>query len=456
MSTGTAHALAEYVHDLRATALPDETREAAARCVLDLLGAAAAGYADAGVAATRAVALGVYAPGSADIWFTGRTSSANAAVLSNSAAGAALDLDDGFRAARGHPGAAAVPGAWASLGADHAADDLLEAIVAGYEVGIRMAMGRLQYAPSGAWSPYAVIAAAGKLMACSPVVMANAFGIAAQSAPALPGLAGLMGSDVKEGIPWGSLTGLTALQLAQQGFTGPTQILDEPGLFAPERIRAGLGNAPLIHGTYFKLYACCRHMHAALDAYAALSAQNAFRASDVQEVEVRTYHATFNLSNRPAPRTLVEAQYSTPFCLAACAVRGPESLLPMRPELLNDADVLAFAQRVMVSHDLDIEALFPARSPAQVNVKTARGVFRSQLTDPRGDPLTPLSWSELEAKFTTATRDALSVDRQELILSGVRRWHAGDLQNLRNAVRAPLERGHLVDNREAGNALQAG
>ena len=141
--------LAEYVLDMGPSATSQESREAALRCVLDLLSAAAAGFHESGTRAVRAMVRNQYGAGPAEIWFTGERASASGALLCNSAAASALDLDDGFRMARGHPGAAAIPSAMASVPeAGSSAESLLAAIVAGYEVGVRVAMGMPEYAPS--------------------------------------------------------------------------------------------------------------------------------------------------------------------------------------------------------------------------------------------------------------------------------------------------------------------
>ena len=264
--------------------------------------------------------------------------------------------------------------------------------------------------------------------------MAQALGIAAQSAPALPGLAGLMGSDVKEGIPWGSVTGLVALQLAQDGFTGPVRVFDSATLFAADRIVDGLGSTPLIEETYFKPFACCRHIHAPLEAYSDLSSIHGFLAEDVIRVDVHTYRATFNLSNLTEPSTLVEAQYSVPYCMALCAIYGSEALLPMSTMHLRDDAVHTFAKRVNVCHDPEIEPLFPSRSPARVTVTTRVGIFTSDLTDPRGDPVTALSWGDLEAKFRAATRSHMRVEQQQEILTAVSKLREGDINPLRLAT----------------------
>lgn len=437
--TPATRRLAEYVRGLDARALPAESREAALRCVLDLLAAAAPGSRETVVKATRSVARSEFAAGSAEIWFTRERSSAIGAVLCNAAAAAVLDLDDGYRAARGHPGAAAIPAALAAAaecGAD--AEVFLGGIVAGYELGVRAAVARDGYAPSGAWSPFAAIGAAGFVRGTAVEPLAHALAIAAQHAPALPGLAGLMGSDVKEGIAWGATSGMAALRLAESGFTGPLAIFDAVALYSAERMVDGLGGTPLIGGTYFKPYACCRHNHAPLDAYAALAARHAIAPADVSAVEVHTYSGTFNLSNKAAPRDLVEAQYSVPFCLAILALQGPQALLPMEAAQLGDPALESFAGRVSMHRDPAIEPLFPAQSPARVVVHAGGQRFESPVTTPRGDPADPLSWDELRAKFVTATRLVLPPARQDEFLAAVERLRAGHLQPLRDALaRAP-------------------
>jgi 2-methylcitrate dehydratase PrpD len=76
----------------------------------------------------------------------------------NAAVASMLDLDDGHRAAPGHPGAAAIPAALAaaeSHGADADAERVLAAIAIGYEVGVRIAgardVGTLHTFDSGLW-----------------------------------------------------------------------------------------------------------------------------------------------------------------------------------------------------------------------------------------------------------------------------------------------------------------
>ncbi|HGE6810376.1 TPA: MmgE/PrpD family protein [Pseudomonas aeruginosa] len=433
----TAHELARYAASSSAIPLSRTTRETVLKCLLDALGSAAAALDLPGVMAARQGAAQLLGQGPVPIWFTGAHGSLGAALMANSAATAALDLDDGYRRARGHPGAAVVPAALAALGDDPEipADELAAAFVAGYEVALRVAIARPSYAPSGAWSAYGVIAAIGRLRGVSTEHIAHALAIAAQAAPGLPALAGIVGSDVKEGIPYGCLAGLAALEMARAGATGPLGIFDDPALFDAQAMLDGLGGTLLIEGTYFKPYGCCRHIHGALDAFLALRQQHAFEPGDIAALEVHTYRATFNLANRAEPVSLVDAQYSVPFCLAAVALGGAGALLPLRQTQLRDPNLLQLAQRVTVQHDAQIEPLFPARSPSRVTVTLQDGQrLESPVVDPRGDPIRPLAWDDLVAKFRQVSAHTLSDEQQRTVLASLERFAQGDTAPLRQAL----------------------
>ena len=133
---------------------------------------------------------------------------------------------------------------------------------------------------------------------------------------------------------------------------------------------------------------------------------------------------------------MIEAQYSAPYCLALCAVHGPDALVPIHQTHLIDPAVLSLAAKVAVRHDPEIDSLFPERSPAWVSVHLTDGrLLTSQLTDPRGDPARALTWSALQSKFITATRKTLPGPLQERILKSVDLLREGDLEPLRAALR---------------------
>src|SRR3981081_1641799 len=97
--------LADYVHaahDLEPTA---EAREAAIRCIFDLISAVVVGLDASDVPGVRRIAKETFGGGTSLIWFARAATGMVGAAWSNSAAASALDLDDGNRLPTRHPGA---------------------------------------------------------------------------------------------------------------------------------------------------------------------------------------------------------------------------------------------------------------------------------------------------------------------------------------------------------------
>ena len=433
---GVVRSLAAYIETASARRAPEPARQAAFRCVLDLLGATAAGIADPGATAVRTMALATMGAGCAPIWFSGRSGSVVGAAWANSAAASALDLDDGHRLARGHPGAAVIPTAFAVAQETGATlEDLISAIVIGYEVGVTIGAARLTYGNTGTWSAYAVVATAAALRRTAAHVVEHALAIAGESAPnqlfasAPAQTPAPEGSDVKEGIPWSVVTGLVALGLAEAGHTGPRNILGSAQHYSfPDELQ--LGSALHIGNTYFKLYACCRHVHAPLDAMLKLLEEHAVDVHTVDAIEVQTYGGALRISNLSRPSHLVDIQYSIPYCLALAVLTGPQSLLPLTADALGRPEVADLASKVTLSLDPLIDARFPAETLARVVITSGGRLLLSELTAPRGEAASPLSWEALELKFRAATRLVATSAQQDQVLGALLDARAGDLSSL--------------------------
>ncbi|HZF35984.1 MAG TPA: MmgE/PrpD family protein, partial [Candidatus Angelobacter sp.] len=247
-------------------------RSAAMRAVFDLIGSAVAGHGTTGGTAARKAAVQAWGDGPAACWFSGERLTVAGAAFANSAIASMLDLDDGHRAASGHPGAAVIPAVIATAEAiDAGAERVLTAIALGYESGVRISAARdfraLHTFDSGLWCGQGVAAAVGWLRGLAPETIAHAIAIAGTTAPGqtATGYTRLMGNHVKEGIAWATATGVTAVELAAHGFTGPTDFLDDATRYDPSILTAALGERWHIEDGYFKLYSCCRWAHAAID-----------------------------------------------------------------------------------------------------------------------------------------------------------------------------------------------
>lgn len=419
-----------------------QARQAAAEALIDLVTAAAAAPCRAAVVEALTVTHG---RGPASVWFTGWTAAPAAAGMANAMLAAALDLDDGHRPSRGHPGACVIPAVLAEADRLDATgkppDDaaILDAIVTGYEVGLRIASARGFYARTGFWGGFAAAAGAGALAELPAGKFAHALAIAGETAPhmvtttAPPAWPQPVGSDVKEGIPWAVSGGLTAVHLAAAEFTGPLDLVDHAPFFDAAAIIADQPR-PLIMETYTKFHAACRHVHAPVEALAALMADHGLTIEQIETIEVRAYSGALRISNLARPQNLTEAQYSIPYCLGLTALRGPSALLPMTAADLGISAAERLAARVTLLVDPALEKRFPAETPVVLRVMTSQGVYQSPATCPSGEADCRPSLRDRLEKFRAAAGASLNLVQAARLEEAIADTADGDLGSLRRAI----------------------
>ncbi len=421
----TVETLARFIAGFDPSALSAPLERAARRCLLDLIGAACAGHETMAAGAARSISQQTFAQGPSSVWFSNLHLIPAAAAFANAAAASAWDLDDGHRPAAGHPGAGVIPACVALTQEKNATfEDLFSAMALGYEIGCRVAasrnFNRLPTLASGRWVAYGVAASAAFFYRLSPQKTAHALSIAGIHSPdmAAAGYSKQMGNSIKEGIPWAALTGMTAVSLAEKGFTGPLDILDHPDYYDASSILKALGNRWAIEEVYFKPYGCCRWAHAAIEALLSLMAEQHLTPGAIEDIEVETFRrAVEGLTNDPQPDNVESAQYSLPFSMAVAAYEGQEGLLPLQPELLKRPDLSAFARKIILRVDPGLDRFFPERSPARVKIRARGRIFEKTILDPLGDPRRPLSDSQLMDKFNVLTKNFLSLHLRSVFLT---------------------------------------
>ena len=432
--------LTEMLCGARLDAIPPATAERAADCILDVLGAALAGRHMAGTRAMAKAMLPAAASGPATLWFTpgGKTATIPAATV-NAMSATVLDVDDGHRRAAGHPGAAVVAAAIAAAEeADASMTDLITATVVGYEAAIRVALARNPAhhtsTVSGRWSGVGAASAAAWLRHHDPAQMAQSILIAEQHAPRAASALhhGFAGSDVKEAIAWSVHTGMYAVGLAQNGFRGYPETFDQNILYDPAELCRDPDRFIAIGGLFFKPYACCRWIHSAIDALAELMQAHRLAPEAIEKVTVHTFQRAVGLGNHVAPRTEVEAQFSIPFTLGVTAVHGKAALLPLHAGLLADADVQDFARKVVIRHDPAIEAEFPVKAPARVEVETGSETVGLYVNAAFGDPTNPMSRGDLQRKFDRLAQGELSATAVTGLVQSLDDWRSNQRQKVRD------------------------
>lgn len=443
--------LAEFVADHKAGSLPAKARESAWLLIADLVAATAGGVQSSLAQAARAAATEIYGPGRATVWLTGTSLSVAGAAMANAAAASALDIDDGHRGAAGHAGAGIIPAVFAVAQALDASDEqALDAMALGYDIALRVATSRptptIDSYSSGRWVNYGVAAAAGRLLGLDAGQIANAMAIAGAEGPIgfASGTSKYQGTTVKELIPPAVVAGLTGAFRARAGATGPLDLLDRDERFTRSILTGGLGEHWWMQDCYLKPYACCRYMHAAVDAIVALRQPG----RPIRSLRIETFPRGLRLSNERAPRTLEGGQYSYYFSCALAAIHGASALQPVDPARLRDPEVLELASRIeLVAHD-DFADSFPKGTPCRVIIDYGDGPQSLTVLHPLGDVANPMNRAQVIEKFRQMSAASVAPDWQETIVTALQRLAEDGLAPLLAALGAPMPRLRLISTGE--------
>jgi 2-methylcitrate dehydratase PrpD len=406
----------DFITSTRWEALPGAVQHQSRRCLLDLTGALVAGRRTPVGDIMAAVAREQYPGGQATILVSGERVSAIGACLANGFAQNALDIDDGYRPIKGHPGAAFLPALLAALEVTGGCSgaEFLTGVVIGYEIGIRAGLIRHALYPtyhsSGSWGAVGAAACAGRLLGLDRARLREALGAAEYHAPIAPMVKGI---DVpcmgKDSLGWGNMTGLVSVFMAGRGFTGVEPFFSE----APEKeLLTALGRQYEILNLYFKPYAACRWAQPAVAGCLKLVRQHRLAPADIARVRVRTFAAAASLTRIP-PRNTEEAQYNLAFPVAAALLDGAVGPAQVLPPRLFDRDVLELAARLDVEVAPEFEARFPAKAFASVEITARDGQrFDSGAVEARWEPPDTLpSDDELREKFVWLVSPVLGRDR---------------------------------------------
>jgi 2-methylcitrate dehydratase PrpD len=418
--------------------LPDAVQHQARRCLLDSLGALIAGT-DTPVARLMAdFAVEQYGGDEAVILMDGRRSSLVGATLANSFAANALDIDDGYRLIKGHPGVCVLPAllAAAERRGEVSGQAFLTAFIIGYEIGIRAGLIRhatyQTYHASGSWGALAAVAAAGKVWGLEADLLRHAFGTAEYHAPIAPMMKGIdIPSMGKDSTGWGAMVGLASVLMAQRGFIGIEPLFsDSP---KPEWL-ANLGQQYEVLNLYFKPYATCRWVQPVIAGVLEITRQHHLAPENIARIKVYTFAAAAQLS-RAHPRNTEEAQYNLAYPVAAALIDGEVGPRQVTPPRLFDPLLLALADRVEVEIKPEYEPPFPWKTFADVEVVTADGrCFLAEGKQAIWEPPDTLpSDAELEQKFCWLVEPVLGATRTATLVEFI--WQFDEVDAARDLIR---------------------
>ncbi|MHB1653036.1 MAG: MmgE/PrpD family protein [Desulfitobacteriaceae bacterium] len=434
--------LSRYIYGLNYADFPPEVKQAAKDAFLDWLGSAAAGADKPPGQIIVSVVEELGGNSEATLISTGRKTSSILAALANGAISHTVELDDVHKASIIHAGAAVIPAALAAVEKVGASGrELLEGIVAGYEVAIRIgeAVTPAHYYywhTTGTVGTFGAVAAAGKILGLTEEQLIHALGTAGTQAAGLwEFLAdGAMSKHLHPGKA--GLNGLLAALLAQKGFTGAQKILEgEKGFirataseFDLGKITADLGQGYKILENCIKIHASCRHTHHAVDVVLDLVKKQNLTPGQVSKIVVKTYPIAIDITGNFRPDSLYAAKFSLPFCVSLAVKERKAGLNDFHPGNLNDPEIRALMAKVELLEDPDLTALYPAKWPSLVEITTTDGQIISGRTEyPQGDPENPVTHEQLVDKFRELAGFQYEAQAVENLIASI-----DDLENVKD------------------------
>ena len=211
-------------------------------------------------------------------------------------------------------------------------------------------------------------AGAGRLLKLDEEKMLHALGIAGHLCMVLSygrwAPSGFIGYMAKYGVPgWQSTGAVTAVLLAEMGYTGDTTVLDDPERgfcfyvgypnWYPDEITSGLGKN-WGFGVHYKKYPCCGVLHGALDCFCEIIEQNNLMPEEIESVKV------FGRSTMMFPPTkeikgVSAAQFNMPYNVAVAAHRVRRGVEWIDQNTMNNPEILNFMDKVTAQTDPDYE-----------------------------------------------------------------------------------------------------
>lgn len=415
--------LAEFVEGLAFERIPGAVVHRAKTALLDFIGAAVIGSDSDSARKLRGLLEELGGAGEASV--IGRSARAPAiwAPLANGAMAAVYEVDDVHEDCRIHPGLGVIPAALALAERERSPGTrLIEAIVAGYEVTVRLARAvgvehNAYWHSTGTAGAVGAAAAACKVLGLPRRQIAGGLGLGAtQAAGLIDGIEGRAlaakhfhgGKAAQNGV-------LAALLAARDYLGSETAIEGEWGFLrafsratADEQRAAGdgLGQDWKIMRNLFKPFACCLAAQPAVHAVLDLAAANGFDLAQVAAIDARVHPSAYYVVKNPDPATGLEAKFSLAFCVAAGLVYRDLGPATFSAAALADAGVRRLMHRVTLAQDPGLE-----RVQTRVVIELASGRRLETVAVRRS-----LTEAEVEPKFRRLVDGLFTRDRADRVV----------------------------------------
>ncbi len=423
---------ATFVSELSYAKLPDDVKQRAKDCLIDFVACTIGGfYTPEGEMITEYAQENKESQQATIIGNWSKNSVYNAA-LANAYNCHILECDDIHKSSVIHGAAPIIAAALAVAEKQKSTgEELIEAIVAGYEVAFRVGEAVMPshysiWHNTATCGGFGSAAAVGKLLKLNEEQLVDAIGNAGTQASGLWEF--LSDNAMSKYLHCGraACNGFLAATLAKKGVTGAKRIIEGPQGFVaatskeqnPESKFEDLGVKYKIMENGFKPYATCRHIHSTIDAVLHLKKQHGFTADDVKEVNVNVYRvATEVAKNNVVFPDARSAKFSIVYCATVALCYGAVSVDYFTVEYLKNEKLLDFAKKFKVNVSEELTKEYPKKWMSNVVIEKNDGEILEYTVDyPKGDAENPFTEEDFKTKFLDLSEKSIGKDKANTIL----------------------------------------
>jgi 2-methylcitrate dehydratase PrpD len=216
-------------------------------------------------------------------------------------------------------------------------------------------------------------------------------------------------------------------QLLQAGFSGETDGIKSvfggvvSSSFDDEKACELIGTRFEVTRNYFKLHACCRYNHAALDAlWQLMDAHSALAdITMISAIDVSSYFLAAELADQ-APQNVLAGKFSIPFAIATTLVNRSSKVHSFTSDAVANPTILSLARKVTVREDPTMSAKLPDLRPATVIITLVNGdVLAASVETNRGDWQDPYTPAQIKDKYLSLTTRVWSDEKAEDVFAAI-------------------------------------
>ena len=446
---GATQRLAEFSAALEFARLPKDVIDKAKLCILDHLGCAIFGASLPTVRRLVELAAVEAAAPKAAIFGTPLLTSASLAALVNGSSAHAFQLDEIHIESTLHPASLAFPAAFGLAQSQEGSNgrDLLTAMIAGCEVGIRAGLAakggmfKSGFHNQGTTGVFVAAAAAARILCLDAEQTRHALGIAGSQAAGLMAVQdGAMTKSFHSGRA--AQSGVYGAELARLGYTGIPDVLDGAyGTFfsafvddwSPDALTAGLGSEWTILRVGFKPAPASNGSITAMTAIDTVMRNHGVAAADIDSLTAFVSENTLHHCGWPYQgdriQSVLSAQMNLRYGIAVMALERQAGVEQFGENKIRDPDILEFIERIKVEHEPRFEGhdgRYRVACRLVVNCKNG-AEYETIVPYRRGSPEDPMTRAQLIEKFKRLTA-RLGEKKSDQIIRAVD--HIEDAANL--------------------------